>query len=216
MQPSTKRPNLAFVLPERNVGTADIKPYLGHERQPMTSEHLAELLGTLNTELTGQSMGAILQVLQHANLSMPRLVALFHLQRSGSATISELSDQLNLALATTSQIIDQMVQSGLVERREDTNDRRQKLVTLTPSGHAMIAQVRQVRQSEIAHRLDELPPELTTRLADLLIELVAALRRGGSTTSDAAVAGRRGGCSPPQKIEPNSSPVREKCEQPPS
>lgn len=144
----------------------------------MTSEQLAELLGTLNTELTGQSMGAILQILQQANLSMPRLVALFHLQRSGSATISELSEQLNLALATTSQIIDQMVQSGLVERREDSNDRRQKLVTLTTSGHAMIAQVRQARSSEIAQRLAGLPPELTTRLTELLTELVVALRRG--------------------------------------
>lgn len=143
----------------------------------MTSEKLAELLGTLNTELTGQSMGAILQILQQANLSMPRLVALFYLQRSGSATISELSEQLNLALATTSQIIDQMVQSGLVERREDSNDRRQKLVTLTTSGHAMIAQVRQARSSEIAKRLAGLPPELTTRLTELLTELVAALRR---------------------------------------
>lgn len=143
----------------------------------MSSEKLAELLSTLNTELTGQSMGAILQILQQANLSMPRLVALFHLQRSGCATISELSEQLNLALATTSQIIDQMVQSGLVERREDSNDRRQKLVTLTTSGHAMIAQVRQARSSEIAQRLAGLPPELTSRLTELLIELVAALRR---------------------------------------
>ena len=143
----------------------------------MSSEKLADLLSTLNTELTGQSMGAILQILQQANLSMPRLVALFHLQRSGCATISELSEQLNLALATTSQIIDQMVQSGLVERREDSNDRRQKLVTLTTSGHAMIAQVRQARSSEIAQRLAGLPPELTSRLTELLIELVAALRR---------------------------------------
>ena len=143
----------------------------------MSSEKLAELLSTLNTELTGQSMGAILQILQQANLSMPRLVALFHLQRSGCATISELSEQLNLALATTSQIIDQMVQSGLVERREDSNDRRQKLVTLTTSGHAMIAQVRQARSSEIAQRLAGLPPELTSRLTELLTELVAALRR---------------------------------------
>ncbi len=143
----------------------------------MTSEKLAELLGTLNTELNGQSMGAILQILQQANLSMPRLVALFYLQRSGSATISELSEQLNLALATTSQIIDQMVQSGLVERREDSNDRRQKLVTLTASGHAMIAQVRQARSSEIAQRLAGLPPELISRLTEVLTELVAALRR---------------------------------------
>lgn len=137
---------------------------------------LAELLGALNAELNGQSMGAVLQILQGANLSMPRLVALLYLQRRGSATISGLSEHLNLALATTSQAIDLLVQAGLVERHEDTRDRRHKLITITPDGAAIVARVRQARLDETARRLADLPPDLAARLSDVLTEVLTALQ----------------------------------------
>ncbi len=136
---------------------------------------LAALLGALNAELNAQSMGAVLQVLQGANLSMPRLVALFYLRRKGPATISELREHLNLALGTTSQAVDQLVQAGLAERREDARDRRHKLVTITPAGAEIVARVRQIRQEEVARRLAELPPEIVARLCDALADVAAAL-----------------------------------------
>jgi DNA-binding MarR family transcriptional regulator len=147
-------------------------------RPPDSALRLAELLGALNAELNGPSMGAVLQILQGANLSMPRLVALFHLRRVGCATISELSEHLNLALATTSQAIDQLVHAGLVERREDTHDRRHKLVTLTPAGAAIVGQVREARVAETARRLADLPPELVERLSAAAAAVVAALEQG--------------------------------------
>jgi DNA-binding MarR family transcriptional regulator len=140
-----------------------------------TPTQLAALLGALNAELNGQSMGAVLQVLQGANLSMPRLVALFYLRRKGAATISELREHLNLALGSTSQAVDQLVQAGLAERREDARDRRHKLVTITPAGAEIVARVRQIRQDEVTRRLAELPPELLARLCDALAELAEAL-----------------------------------------
>jgi DNA-binding MarR family transcriptional regulator len=146
------------------------------DQSPATPARIAELLGALNAELTGQSMGAVLQILQAANLSMPRLVALFYLRRKGAATISELSEHLNLALGTTSQAIDQLVHANLVERREDANDRRHKLVTLTPAGQEMIGRVRQLRMEEMVRRLADLPPELVARLGGALAEVLEALQ----------------------------------------
>lgn len=145
------------------------------EPSPAFSQ-VAELLGALNTELTGQSMGAVLQILQGSNLSMPRLVALFYLRHKGPATISELSEHLNLALGTTSQAIDQLVQAGMVERREDVHDRRHKLITLTAAGLEITARVRQVRLDETARRLADLPPELIARLSTALTDVLDALQ----------------------------------------
>jgi DNA-binding MarR family transcriptional regulator len=141
-----------------------------------TVERLANLINDLNTELTTQSMGDVLQILQAANLSMPRLVALTYLRRQGAATITEISEHLNLALGSTSQAIDQLVHSGLVERREDANDRRHKLVTLTPAGAEIVARVRQARHAEITRRLGDLPPELVARLGAALTDVIAALQ----------------------------------------
>lgn len=142
-----------------------------------TLPQVAELLGALNTELTGQSMGAVLQILQGSNLSMPRLVALFYLRYKGAATISALSEHLNLALGTTSQAIDQLVQADLVERREDANDRRHKLVTLTAAGWEITARVRQLRLDETTRRLSDLPPELVARLGTTLSDVLNALKQ---------------------------------------
>lgn len=143
---------------------------------PPDNQRIAAQLGTLYAELSGQSIGQILHILQGANLSMPRLVALMYLRRRGCATISELSAELNLALGTTSQAIDQLVHSGLVERREDPADRRHKLITLTPQGAAIAEQVRQVRVDETARRLGVLPPELLARLGAALSEALDALQ----------------------------------------
>jgi DNA-binding MarR family transcriptional regulator len=144
-------------------------------------EQIAAQLGFLHAELAGQSMGQVLQILQGANLSMPRLVALMFLRRRGCATISELSAEINLALGTTSQAIDQLVHSGFVERREDPADRRHKLITLTPQGVAIAEQVRQVRVAEVARRLSALPPELCARLGAALSDTLDALNLGQPT-----------------------------------
>jgi DNA-binding MarR family transcriptional regulator len=139
-------------------------------------EQIAAQMGALNAELVGQSMGAVLHILQAANLSMPRLVALMFLRRRGCATISELSAEINLALGTTSQAINQLVHSGLVERREDPADRRHKLITLTPQGAAIAAQVYQIRLDETARRLSALPPDLRARLGAALADALDALQ----------------------------------------
>jgi DNA-binding MarR family transcriptional regulator len=99
---------------------------------------------------------------------MPRLVSLMHIQRQQKATISSLSEHLNLTLATTSQMIDQLVQDGLVERSEAPHDRRQKLVSLTPRGEAVAAEARQIRLSEASRHLSRLPPEVLDQLGQAL------------------------------------------------
>ncbi len=139
------------------------------------AERLAELLATLNAELWSQSMGQVHQILQAANLSLPRLVALTYLQCHGAATISELSEHLNLALGTTSHVIEQLVQSELAERREAAGDRRHKQVTLTAAGAAIVASVRRARLDETIRRFTDLPPALLIRLNDVLSEVFDAL-----------------------------------------
>ncbi|WP_322512683.1 MarR family winged helix-turn-helix transcriptional regulator [Chloroflexus sp.] len=135
---------------------------------PYTPERVAELFNLVHGELMGQSMETLLQFLQRTGLSMPRLIALMHIYRRRAATISALSEQLNLALATTSQIVDQLVQDGLVERSEAPYDRRQKVVALTPAGERLVAEARQIRLHEASRYLRQLPPELLTQLGQAL------------------------------------------------
>jgi DNA-binding MarR family transcriptional regulator len=135
---------------------------------PYTAEHVAMLFNLVHSELMGQSMETLLQFLQRSNLSMPRLVSLMYIQRQGVTTVTALSEHLNLALGTTSQMIDQLVRDGLVERREAAHDRRQKQITLTPAGETLVAEARQIRLAEASRHLRQLPPALIEQLGQAL------------------------------------------------
>lgn len=135
---------------------------------PYTAEQVATLFNLVHSELMGQSMETLLQFLQRSNLSMPRLVSLMYIQRQRATTISSLSEHLNLTLGTTSQMIEQLVQDGLVERYEAPHDRRQKLVSLTETGQAIVAEARQIRLQEASRHLSRLPPELLAQLGQAL------------------------------------------------
>jgi DNA-binding MarR family transcriptional regulator len=143
----------------------------------VSAAQIADQLVALNSALDVQPMGGMLQILREADLSLPRLVALIYLHKSGAASISAISEHLNLALGTTSHVVDQLVQSGYVERREAESDRRHKEVRLTERGLDLVGRVRRQRLDEAAQRLDSLSPDLLLRLHDTLRAVLAQLGR---------------------------------------
>ena len=73
-------------------------------------------------------------------LSMPQFGILMQLHYRGTCGISQLSERFDITNAATSQLVDKLVQSGLVQREEDPHDRRAKLLNLTEKGKALIHQ----------------------------------------------------------------------------
>lgn len=136
---------------------------------------LAQLVTSFNHLLNAHAMGGLLAILREADLSLPRMVALHYLHKIGAASISQICEHLNLALGTTSHVVDQLVQSGYVERRESEHDRRHKEVSLTADGEQVIERFRQLRMEEITRRLDRLSPDLAARLSAVLEDAVEAL-----------------------------------------
>lgn len=54
--------------------------------------------------------------------------------------MSEVSEQFGTTPAAASQLVDKLVQSGLIHRAEDPNDRRAKSLKLTEKGKKLILQ----------------------------------------------------------------------------
>ena len=106
-------------------------------------------------------------LIQREGLSMPRMVTLMFVSRQGSVSISEIRKHLNLALGTTSQIVDQLVTDGYLTRYDSTEDRRQKQVTLTECGSSFVAEVQRIRTAYLSERFALLP--------DVLLEQVIAV-----------------------------------------
>jgi DNA-binding MarR family transcriptional regulator len=71
------------------------------------------------------------------NLTLAQVRVLFVLLNEDAVTVGQVAERLGIGNATTSPLIDQVLQMGLVERMEATHDRRCKVVKLTPRGEEM-------------------------------------------------------------------------------
>jgi DNA-binding MarR family transcriptional regulator len=90
-------------------------------------------------------------------LSMPQFSILMQLHYRGVCGMSEVSDRFEISPAAASQLVDKLVQSGLIRREEDPHDRRAKCLNLTDKGKELIQQGVALRY----HWLDQLAEKLT-------------------------------------------------------
>jgi DNA-binding MarR family transcriptional regulator len=100
-------------------------------------------------------------------LTMAQVKVLFTLAFEGQATIGKIAETLGVGPPTASHLVDRLVQAGLVERVEQSTDRRYILASLTSQGETMVRRLRQ-------GRIDR----LHSWLAQLDEQDVAALRQG--------------------------------------
>jgi DNA-binding MarR family transcriptional regulator len=61
-------------------------------------------------------------------------VLYFFGELQGIVNVNDVSTRLNLSMSATSRMIDEIVKKGLIERKEDQENRRAKSLSLTPSG----------------------------------------------------------------------------------
>ena len=76
------------------------------------------------------------------------LLAVKGLPEGRKATISVLAERLQLAHHSTVELIDRLVQRGLIQRCRDEADQRRVLVSLTPQGEEVL------RNLSLAHRTE--------------------------------------------------------------
>lgn len=109
--------------------------------------------------LLHNSMKNFIVYLKERDLSMSHIGALFVIHRHGSCGVSEIGDSLGITTAGTSQMLNRLVDDGLIERTEDTLDRRAKRIVLTRKGKEMLAESIHVRQNwihDLVASLDEI------------------------------------------------------------
>jgi DNA-binding MarR family transcriptional regulator len=97
--------------------------------------------------------------------------------RDGPLTLSQLAEANGLDAPYATLIVDKLEAHGLAERRPHPDDRRRKLVTLTPAGHDAITTADAILlRPPLAIR--HLPAEDVEQLTALLARLLAADEAG--------------------------------------
>jgi DNA-binding MarR family transcriptional regulator len=91
-------------------------------------------------------------------LGFTQLAALYVLADGRTTTVADLAETLGRSPSATSRLIDGLVRRRLVERRPDTEDRRQRTLWLTQRGQALLRVVDRSRADQFLSALRPLPP----------------------------------------------------------
>jgi DNA-binding MarR family transcriptional regulator len=83
----------------------------------------------------------------------------------------QLSQRLRIAPRSTTEVVDALVERGLVERHADPDDRRATLVTPTPAGVRLGRDVGEARRTEAERLFSELSTRDRADLARILRKL---------------------------------------------
>ena len=122
------------------------------------------------------SMREWVRFVKSSGLSMPQFSTLMRLYYHGGCGISEISAHLVVTAPAASQMVDRLVQMGLLERGEDPNDRRAKQVTLSAKGRALIEKGIEARN----RWSEELTTKLTAEQRGIVVEALTFLTEAAS------------------------------------
>jgi DNA-binding MarR family transcriptional regulator len=90
-------------------------------------------------------------------LGFTQLAALYVLADGGVTTVADLADTLGRSPSATSRLVDGLVKRRLVERQTEAEDRRQRTLTLTQRGKAMLRMVDRARADQFLSAVRTLP-----------------------------------------------------------
>jgi DNA-binding MarR family transcriptional regulator len=137
-----------------------------------SATELATELHSFWRELMKGTSVTMVQVLEGLDLSITHMKVLYVLQDSAAElSVKELGGQIGMSLPGASRTVDGLLRRGLVERREDAEDRRIKRLTVTPAGLDALARLEAARLAGIAAYAETLTPEQRARLHDALRSL---------------------------------------------
>jgi len=132
----------------------------------------SETVRTFMDLLVSRSMRGWKLFARDTGLSMQQFSIVMQLHHHGPASISDIGDRFETTSAAASQLAEKLVQSGYLERTEDPNDRRTRLLSLSPKGRDLIEQGMRARYHWVDGLALYLSPEEMHKISEAL-ELMA-------------------------------------------
>ena len=116
----------------------------------------------------------LVRYLRSADLSMAQFGTLMRLHHDEHCGVGDIANQMSISNAAASQLIDKLVQQGLVERTEDPADRRAKRLSITAAGQRLLDLSREARLAWTAEVVARLSPEQRAAVTAALQSLIDA------------------------------------------
>jgi DNA-binding MarR family transcriptional regulator len=112
-----------------------------------------------------------------SGLSIPQFGILVQLHYQHKCGVTDISNRMAITSAAASQLVDKLVQSGLVERAEDPHDRRAKELKLAAKGQQLVENSMAERHKWVDRLVEILEPAEQEKVAEALAILTRALQQ---------------------------------------
>ena len=94
--------------------------------------------------------------------------------RDGPRTMSSISLELGISVSAVTQITDRLVRAGMAERVMEDEDRRVRLLQLTPRAEEIMNTRRARRAARVQQALTHIPPPERATIIEVLNQLLEA------------------------------------------
>lgn len=91
-------------------------------------------------------------------VTVPQLRVLVMLSVHGKMNLSSVAERLGVNASNASRTCERLVTASLIERREDSRDRRHIVLSLAPSGRRLVRTVMRRREQLLATVVQEMSP----------------------------------------------------------
>ena len=131
-------------------------------------------LGAVMLRCMSADGGTAIRVIDESGLSFIQTKVLMTLAGTleESPTLSPIAEKLGLSLPSASRAVDELVKRKLVARAEDPNDRRQRRLSVTKSGHELADRIVAARMEGLGQFAASLTEEERERLDEALALLL--------------------------------------------
>lgn len=139
---------------------------------PDTPDALRHSIGFLVTRLHLSMRAEFAEALAPIDLEPPHVGVLAALRATGPVSQSELARIFAVSGAHMVQLVDELEERRLVERRRLETDRRAQVLHLLPGAEQRLEEALPLAETVVASSLEPLTPSQSRRLLDLLRRLV--------------------------------------------
>jgi DNA-binding MarR family transcriptional regulator len=112
-------------------------------------------------------------------LSPPQYMVLKTLEREGTLRVSDVAEHMGVGAPAASMILHALTEEGLIDREQDSQDRRATLVSVSESGRSSLARAEEERRAFMKDVTSRLSPEDIRVLIRGLSEIAEAIAAVG-------------------------------------
>jgi DNA-binding MarR family transcriptional regulator len=117
-------------------------------------------------------------------ISLAQISVLMRLYYRGPSSILEMRQELYGSRAAATQMVEKLVQMGLIERSEDADDRRVKQIRLSEKGRETVQRGIVARRQWMADLVEAFSAQEQARMAEMLKQMSQAARAREETRDE--------------------------------